>query len=119
MSRRALLWLAGLALVVAALLLTDRLLWAPGLTEDNVRRLRPGMTLAEVEALLGGPATWEMDMRQEAPGEKLGFRWLRKWVDEGARLEVLFSERGRVLRAEGWGRPPRSSFARLRAWLGW
>jgi hypothetical protein len=38
--------LAGLALVAAALFLTDRLLWQPGLTEDNVRRLRPGMTLA-------------------------------------------------------------------------
>jgi hypothetical protein len=59
MSRSALLWPAGLTLVALALLLTDRLLWRPSLTEDNVRRLRPGMTLAEVEALLGGPATWE------------------------------------------------------------
>jgi hypothetical protein len=46
MPRRALLWLGGVALVALALLLTDRLLWQPGLTEDNVRRLRPGMTLA-------------------------------------------------------------------------
>jgi hypothetical protein len=37
MRRRALLWLTGLALVVAALFLTDWLLWQPGLTEDNVR----------------------------------------------------------------------------------
>jgi hypothetical protein len=48
MRRRALLRLAGLALVVGALFLTDRLLWQPGLTEDNVRRIRPGITLAEV-----------------------------------------------------------------------
>jgi hypothetical protein len=48
MRRFALLWLAGLVLVALALLLTDRLLWAPGLTADNVRRLRPGMPLAEV-----------------------------------------------------------------------
>jgi hypothetical protein len=41
MRRRAYLWAAGVALVVSALLLTDRLLWAPGLTEDNVRRIRP------------------------------------------------------------------------------
>jgi hypothetical protein len=62
MRRRALLWLAGLALVVGALFLTDWLLWQPGLTEDNVRRIKPGMTLAEVEALLGGSAadTFEM-----------------------------------------------------------
>jgi hypothetical protein len=55
MSRRASLWLTGLALVVGALLLTDRLLWAPGLTEDNVRRLRPGMTLAEVGPCWAAP----------------------------------------------------------------
>ena len=55
MRRRALLWLAGVTLVAGALLLTDGLLWQPGLTEDNVRRLRPGMTLAQVEGLLGGP----------------------------------------------------------------
>ena len=50
MRRRALLWLAGVALVVGALFLTNRLLWAPGLTEDSVCRLRPDMTLVEVEA---------------------------------------------------------------------
>ena len=50
MPRRALLWLAGVALVVGALLLTDRQLWEPGLTEGNACRIRPGMPLAEVEA---------------------------------------------------------------------
>jgi hypothetical protein len=54
MRKRVCLWLAGVALVVGALFLTDWLLWEPGLTEDNVRRIKPGMTLAEVEALLGG-----------------------------------------------------------------
>jgi hypothetical protein len=56
MPKRALLWLGGIALIACALLLTDRPLWRPGLTEDNMRRLRPGVTLAGVEALLGGPA---------------------------------------------------------------
>jgi hypothetical protein len=40
MSRRPYLWLAGEALIVDALLLTDHLLWEPGLTEDHMRRLR-------------------------------------------------------------------------------
>ena len=62
MARRAYLWLAGMALVAIALLLTDRLLWEPGLTEDNVRRIKPGMTLAEVEELLGGHATDTFEM---------------------------------------------------------
>jgi hypothetical protein len=58
---------AGLALVVGALLLTDRLLWQPGLTEDNVRRLRLGLTLAEVEALLGRPAADTFEMPADYP----------------------------------------------------
>ena len=62
MSRRVYLLGVGLALVALAFVLTDRLLWQPGLTEVNVKRLRPGMTLAEVEALLGGPATDTFEM---------------------------------------------------------
>ena len=63
-------------LVVVALLLTDWLLWEPGLTEDNVRRIRPGMTLAEVEELLGGPARETID-----------------WWAEGGLLVCSFLER--------------------------
>jgi hypothetical protein len=48
----------GLALVALALVLTDQYLSGlPGVTGANVRRLREGMTLAEVEAILGGPGT--------------------------------------------------------------
>src|SRR5262249_36771238 len=119
MRWRALLWLAGLALVIGALLLTDRLLWAPGLTEDNVRRIRPGMPLAEVEALLGGPAVWELDARDEEGDQPRGYRWLRKRVGEGARLEAQFFEDGHVMGAGGYGRPQPGPLSRLRAWLGW
>ena len=59
--------MAGLTLLALALLLTDRLLWRPGLTEENARRIKPGMPLAEAEALLGGPATVTVDMRPAAP----------------------------------------------------
>src|SRR5262245_46758429 len=49
-------YLCGLALLLlaGAFLLADWLTWQPGVTEANVRRLRPGMPLAEVEAILGG-----------------------------------------------------------------
>src|SRR5437016_1246712 len=54
MSRRVYLLGVGLALVALALAVTD---WAlslrPGVTEANVKRIRPGMTLAEVGALFG------------------------------------------------------------------
>src|SRR5262249_6453326 len=84
MPRRALLWLAGLALIAGALLLTDRLLWQPGLTEDSVRRIPPGMTLAEVEALLGGPAADSFEM----PADYLTFRWQREWREGNADVVV-------------------------------
>src|SRR5262245_57941083 len=52
-------YLAGVALVLVggALALTHELLglW-PGVNERNVRRIKEGMTLQEVEAILGGPA---------------------------------------------------------------
>ena len=36
----------GLALVALAFVLTDALLWRPGITEAHVRLIREGMTLA-------------------------------------------------------------------------
>jgi hypothetical protein len=64
----------GLALVALALALTD---WAlslrPGVTEANVKRIRKGMTLAEAEALLGGPA-------QRAGRDRCGGAWERVWA---------------------------------------
>jgi SmpA / OmlA family len=105
----------GLALVVGALLLTDRLLWEPGLTEDNVRRIRPGMTLAEVEALLGGPAADTFEMPADYPA----YRWQREWRAKGAAVEVQFTADGRVMAAAGRGRPRSGILARVRSWLGW
>jgi hypothetical protein len=107
------------ALIALALLLTDALLWRPGLTEDNVRRLRPGMTLAEVEALLGGPASWEMDLLDGQGGAELGYRWLRHWSAEGAAVDVQFRADGRVTAAGGGKRGPPGPLVRLRSWLGW
>jgi hypothetical protein len=113
--KRAYLWLAGLALVALALLLTDRLLWQPGLTEDNVRRLRPGMTLAEVEALLGGPAADTFEMPADWPA----YRWRRKWKDRAAWGEAHFRADGRAMAGGGRGHPRPGILARLRAWPGW
>jgi len=77
------------------------------------------LTLDEVEAVLGAPAASAIDLRVEAPAEEVGFRWLRVWVDAGARLEVQFAEDGRVKAATCWGRPQFGPLSRLRAWLGW
>ena len=50
-----LVYLTGLAmlLLVGAFLLTDWLLWEPGVTERNVRLVKPGVALERVEGLLG------------------------------------------------------------------
>ncbi len=52
-----LVFLTGVALVLvaAAFLATDAALWRPGPTEANARRIKVGMRLEEVEAILGGP----------------------------------------------------------------
>src|SRR5262245_11882544 len=49
----------GLALLLLAgvFLLTDRLVYPPGPTERNVKRVREGMTLPTVERLRGGART--------------------------------------------------------------
>jgi hypothetical protein len=115
MSRRALLWLAGVVLVVGALFLTDWLLWQPGLTEDNARRLRPGMTLAEVEALLGGPAADSFEM----PPDYRAFRWQREWRKGGTSVVVQFFPDGRVMAAGARGGPSQApSHGCGRGWAG-
>src|SRR5262245_36210653 len=89
-------YLAGLALllVAGALLLTEWLLApAPGVTWENVRRLRPGMTGEEVERLLGGPP------RGTGCGMLVGspahYR-TGDWGGPGWIVSVWFGEDGRV-----------------------
>jgi hypothetical protein len=101
MRRRACWWLAGVALVVGAMLLTDRLLW------------EPGMTLAEVEALLGGPAADSFEMPADWPA----YRWQREWREGSADVVVRFTAGGKVMSAAGRGRPRAGILAPLRAWL--
>ena len=116
MSRRVFLLGVGLALVALGLAFTD---WAlslqPGVTEANVKRIRPGMALEEVEALLGGPA----DTAQRA--DKCGGDWLREWRCPRGEVYVLCGPDGRVIQAVFQRKPtgPQSPLACLRAWLGW
>jgi hypothetical protein len=53
-----LVYFTGLALILVAgaFLLTRELTWQPGVTAGNVARIRKGMTMEEVEALMGGKA---------------------------------------------------------------
>src|SRR5262245_4174386 len=58
MSKQVYLLGVGVALVALAFAVTHQLLTPPpGVTEANVTRLRPGMTLNQVEAILGDRPT--------------------------------------------------------------
>jgi hypothetical protein len=80
-----------------------------------VRRIRPGMTLAEVEELLGGPEADTFEMPADWPA----YRWRREWRDGGAWAEVQFTADGRVMVAAGGRQAAPGPLARMRSWLGW
>jgi hypothetical protein len=108
MSRRVYLLGVGLALVALAFVVTDALLWEPGPTEANFNRIRVGMTLAEVERLLGPPS------------DSMNCPPLVVWRSAAGCASASFFG-GRVTQA-GWepsAAPRPSPLAHLRAWLGW
>src|SRR5215470_1382865 len=61
MNRQVYLLGVALALLTGAFLLTNALLYPPGVTEANFRRLRQGMTVGQVNALFGCPGNLGLD----------------------------------------------------------
>ncbi len=126
MPRRVYLLGVAVALVGLALGFTD---WAlslpPGVTETNVRRIRPGMTLAEVEALFGSRgyipfipcARHGEDNDPPRPGEDL--RVWRCWQGREGSARVIFDDDDRVAEIRFTRHSSTDGpLARLRAWLG-
>lgn len=115
----------GLALVALAFVLTHWSLGSwPGVTEANAKRIREGMTLEEVKAILGphpdddNPLTMPVLRRARhlGAGKLLGLTWKGPSGD----VVVWVSNDNRVDSAEWLSRSPESSPpTRLRAWLGW
>jgi hypothetical protein len=87
------LWLAGFVLFVTCV--AGYVVWLawprPGITESNCARIQVGMTLEEVEALLGGPAGSEF---REAYDPAV--RW-RAWEGPAIRASIAFDSRGKVV----------------------
>jgi hypothetical protein len=102
------------ALVAVALAFTD---WAlslrPGVTEANVRRIKSGMTLAEVEAHLG-------PLGAEQPGLTPGLFQTLAWGGKGGAAVISFDRDGKVSETEFVPSDPtrRGPLSRLRAWIG-
>jgi hypothetical protein len=127
MSRRV--YVSGIVFIVLALafLLTDSLLSRAlsGVTASNVQRIRVGSTLAEVQALLGGPANEE---RLPSPydrgglqiGMSSGVRPLNPWICATNLKTVLtggpgtFTDQPYSLTLKGFGKEPSA----LRTWPG-
>ena len=116
MSRRVFLLGLGLALVALALAFTDWVLsLQPGVTEANAKRIREGMTIEEVQAILGGlPRDRELQLGG----------W-HVWTGEEGEVLVGFDRATHKVRWVSrfnipyWRQVNRGPFTRLRSWLGW
>jgi hypothetical protein len=117
----------ALCLVALALGVTVRLLGPEpaGVNEANVARIKPGMTLREVEEILGGPAhtwlsvgglfSWDSVYTWDGPGGKATvIVQSRSCPDGNERRIEEWVESATFERREGVGLLPR-----LRALLGW
>jgi hypothetical protein len=116
--KRLLLWAFVAVGAMALGLLTVVVLPSPrpGVTRENYRRITYGMTLAEVEGLLGGEG-------EEL--EPMGNTFVRTWRGDGLTVYVSF-QGGRVSQRawmkDGQGEseaPPESFLARLLHLLPW
>ena len=130
MSRGVYLLGVGISLVAMTFVVTDALLWEPGVTEANVQRIRRGMALTEVEAILGKPSRCCVYRNCGFPNVALGERYERLassyevrifWRVQGAEVGFVIFRGTRVLCTcfDLSKSPCPSPLARLRAWLGW
>jgi hypothetical protein len=123
MSRQTFLLGVGIAVVALAFAVTDRMIGpSPGVTEANARRIQPGMTLREVEAILGARGFWL--------GDGTGFHHPERyqWIGPGARVIVKLARS--ASEEDGWEQKvvrngvifertaSPNPLARLRSWLG-
>jgi hypothetical protein len=77
----AMVFLVTLVVGVASLLMMDA---APGVTADGFRRIRPGMHLERVEAILGRPCD-----ASPVPG-------IQAWKGDGVEFRIFFDPEGQV-----------------------
>jgi hypothetical protein len=119
---RRLAWVGvALCVILLALGVTERLLEpSPGVTETNARRIRPGMTFKQVEAIFGAGIE---------PGEKRAGmpRLLGAALDANRTIVVRFDGEDRVAEVvlitagKEWEAltPDPFPLPRLRSFLGW
>jgi hypothetical protein len=120
--------LAGVTMA-GAVALTGGLLWlavpADTVTEENYRRVMAGMSLAEVEAIFGGPADrtepgWPViPVEGEAAQAPTPMPvTARAWLGRGYAVHLMFDAGGRVIQHSGYARDPGPWHRRLADLLG-
>ncbi|MCI0455854.1 MAG: outer membrane protein assembly factor BamE [Gemmataceae bacterium] len=100
----------GIALVACAFVLTDHLLRPrPAITQASWERIRPGMSLRQVEDILGAPPgnyTRQCVLLDLYGGglfmklDGLGRGTFKEWVGDQGAVQILVDPTGRVV----WGR---------------
>jgi hypothetical protein len=135
MTRRRVL-LLGSIVVVAALGVGVWLRWPrqTAITQENAARIEAGMSRAEVEAILGGPARFEASSDcvivnkqgffNGVPFDSAGVSRPKvpdptQWVSDCALILVVFDEDGTVKWSHAWSSRPTETFVeKIRRWLG-
>jgi hypothetical protein len=138
-TRRTRLLLFALPGALVATMLAAWVLWPrTAITRENAAKIQPGMTLAEVEAILGGPARDEamgplvLDQNGARPDAeamldelhfvlgRLGSPPLLQWQSNQVAIVLQFDAAGRVTECHTLPlcRGDESPLDRLRRWLG-
>lgn len=137
MSRQVFLLGVGIVLIGLGFALTNRILFQPGITEENAGRIRTGMSRAQVEAILGGPAdnricatniktvSTNPKASDDAGGRfsEWSYGWtpawpFDTWTAPGITIDVGFQD-GKVFGLFVNGEDRSSSLKGFRARLGW
>jgi len=90
--------LALLSLLISLLAFT----WLTYLADDNVTasacaKIKPGMTLIEVETVLGGPSNSRWQLPPDGPGEEC---YLPAWSGKIGRIGIVFDSSNKVVNAK-------------------
>jgi hypothetical protein len=102
--KRCFLWSLALAVVAACLTIPAALYVAPKRIRANKEtcdRIQPGMTMEEVEGLIGGPPgdyTTGLWVRPIPVIGRFGHR-VEQWTSDGGEIIVLFDRKGEVEKA--------------------
>ena len=128
--RRWILWMAGGAVLAALPIVWLAFVFRPGITQANYERIREGMTLQEVQKLLGGPpgnysripdkeaGLWTIDPNRPDLNRQF-FIGREVWIGNELAVAVWFDDQERVVRKESYETLDRSALQRLRDRLGW